>query len=233
MFLTCDKCQTVWRLDEKHLALGGRVVRCTSCGNTWFEQQVTVPGVTPDPQEATAADASFSDVLIEQMDDGASRAVAPLDADTAMPAYDYHPAGLGPNAFGAAVFALLFFVTISAVLLFKGPITAHAPSMTRLYEAVGVHLRAPGEGLSLSGLLAQTAGDTLTMSGKVGNVSKDALPYPSFRVTLRGADGVFLKDWSIYSRPATLAPGETVPLELNFKDIPAGGQTVEVKVLGS
>lgn len=232
MFLTCDKCQTVWRLDEKHLALGGRVVRCTSCGNTWFEKQIVVPGLTPEP-EAAAAEPSFNDVLIEQMDDAASRAVAPLDAGFDMPAYDYHPAGLGPNAFGAAVFLLLFFVTVSGVFLLKSPLVAHVPSMTRLYEAVGVHLRAPGEGLALSALAADTAGTVMSVSGKVSNTSKEELPYPSFRVTLRGAEGVFLKDWAIHSRPATLAPGETVPLELNFKDIPHGGSTVEIKVLGS
>lgn len=235
MFLTCEKCQTMWRLDENHLALGGRVVRCTVCGNTWFEKQVHVEGVTPEPdvQEEIQADASFSDILTEQMEnDGASRAVAPIAVDADMPVIDYRPAGLGPNAFGAMTFLLLFFVTVSAVFLLKSQIVKHYPAMTALYEAAGVPLRAPGEGLSLTSLSARASGGQILLNGKVSNIGKASQDYPSFHVTLRGADGAFLKDWSIYAAPEQLAPGNTIPLDLHFNDIPAGGTSVEIKVIG-
>lgn len=230
MFLTCEKCQIVWRLDEKHLALGGRVVRCTSCGNTWFEKQVTVPGLTPDPD---AAPQSFTDILAEQMEAGGpSRAVAPISIDNDMPIIDYRPAGLGANAFGAMAFLLLFFVTVSAVFLLKNPLVKNYPVMTALYEAVGVELRAPGEGLSLSALAARERAGRILLTGKVSNIGERAVDYPAFHVTLRGEDGVFLKDWSIFSKPDRLAPGDTIPLDLNFKDIPAGGSTVDLRVIG-
>ncbi|MFN7114410.1 MAG: zinc-ribbon domain-containing protein [Alphaproteobacteria bacterium] len=230
MFLTCEKCQIVWRLDEKHLALGGRVVRCTSCGNTWFEEQVTVPGLTPEPE---AAPQSFTDILAEEMETGGpSRAVAPIAVDDEIPVIDYRPAGLGANAFGAMAFLLLFFVTVSAVFLLKNPLVKNYPAMTALYEAVGVGLHAPGEGLSLSALAARERAGRILLTGKVSNIGERAVDYPAFRVILRGEEGVFLKDWSIFSKPARLAPGETVPLELNFKDIPAGGSTVDIRVIG-
>lgn len=232
MLLTCEKCQTMWRLDETHLALGGRVVRCTSCGNTWFEKQVHVEGITPEPEEEPAS-ANFSDILTDQMEnDGASRAVAPIAVDEEMPVIDYRPAGLGPNAFGAMIFLLLFFVTVSAVFLLKNHAVKHFPVTTALYEAAGVTLRAPGEGLSLTSLSARTSGSQIFLNGKVSNIGKTAQDYPSFRVTLRGAEGAFLKDWSIFAAPEQLAPGKTIPLDLHFNDIPAGGTSVEIKVIG-
>lgn len=231
MLLTCEKCQTVWQLEDRHLALGGRVVRCTACGNTWFEKQVAVPGLTP--QEEEDGPAHFGALLAEQMtDDTASRAVTPLPGGAEMPAYDYRPAGLGPGQFGAMVFLLLFFVTVSAVFLLKGPVVRHYPVMTALYEAVGVDLRAPGEGLSLSALAAREEGGLIVLSGKVSNIAQEEAAYPAFRVTLRGEDGVFLKDWSVFSQPDYIAPGETIPLELTFKDVPEGGRTVEIRVIG-
>jgi len=229
MFLTCEKCQSVWRLDEKHLAFGGRVVRCTSCGNTWFEKQVVVQGLTPEPESEPQ---SFTDILAEQMEEGgASRAVAPIAVEDGMQVIDYRPAGLGANAFGAAAFLLLFFVTVSAVFLLKNPLIRHYPAMTAFYEATGATLRAPGEGLSLSALAARESAGRILLTGKVSNIAEEAAAYPSFRVTLRGEDGAFLKDWSIFSKPAQLAPGDTVPLELHFKDIPEGGRSVEIKVI--
>lgn len=231
MYLSCEKCQTVWRLDEKHLALGGRVVRCTACGNTWFEKQVHVPGLTPEPE----AEKSFAEALAEEMaEDGASRAMTtmPPPETESMPAYDAMPGGLGANAFGAAVFALLFCATLSGLLLFKNPIVTAYPPMAALYAALGADLRAPGEGLALSALSARRDGSRIDLKGRVSNTGKQTAPYPAFHVTLRGAEGAFLKDWKIVSQSGQLAPGETIPLELNFRDVPDGGHSVDIRVAG-
>ncbi len=235
MLLTCEKCQSVWRLEEKHLAFGGRVVRCTTCGNTWFEKQVIVPGVTPEPEPDTAAP-NFSDMLADEMadvapaDNGKSRAVAPIPAAHELPTLDYRPGGLGPTAFGGMVFLLLFFVTLGAVFAFKTQIVRAAPATAMLYEAAGVHLTAPGEGLTLSALSAHLVGSNIRMTGKVQNGTDAPMRYPGFHVILRGKDGDFLKDWKIVAADSQLAPGDTIPLELNFKDIPGGASSLEVKV---
>lgn len=242
MLLTCEKCQSVWRLDEKHLALGGRVVRCTACGNTWFEKQVVVPGLTPEPDEdniATDTTRNFNDMLADEMaqaeavDDGLSRAVAPIAPDHALPPMDYRPGGLGPTAFGGMVFLLLFFVTLAGVFALKGPIVRHAPASVLFYETLGVKLHAPGEGLVLSGLSAQLGEGRIDLRGKVQNGTETPKAYPGFHVTLRGNGGDFLKDWKIVAQEGMLAPGDTIPLELYFKDIPDGASSLELKVTDS
>lgn len=232
MFLTCENCQTMWRLDEKHLAFGGRVVRCTACGHTWFERQVKVKGLTPDPD-----DISFQDILTGEMaeplspvDDGAARAVAPIETGHEMPPLDYRPGGLSANAFGALGFLLLVSVTLCGLFLLKGPVVRHMPAMVAFYEGLGATLTAPGEGLSLSALSAQVAAGQIDIKGKVTNGAKRDIAYPGFHVTVRGKDGAFLRDWRIVASGGQMTPGETVPLELNFKDVPEGASSVELKL---
>lgn len=237
MLLTCEKCQSVWRLEEKHLAFGGRVVRCTTCGNTWFEKQVTVPGLTPEPEpEPDTSAPNFSDMLADEMadamseDDGKSRAVAPIPAAHELPPMEYRPGGLGPTAFGGMIFLLLFFVTLAGVFALKAQIVRYVPASAALYQAAGVHLTAPGEGLTLSALSAHLVGSNINMTGKVQNGTDAPINYPGFHVTLRGKDGDFLKEWKIVAADSQLAPGDTIPLELNFKDIPSDASSLEVKV---
>jgi predicted Zn finger-like uncharacterized protein len=245
MFLTCDKCQTTYKLDEKHLAQGGRVVRCTECGNTWFESQVKTPEMIAAEEAAAAskADMSFEEAMAaaqsaddENIDDGSSRAIAPMPQDFEMPVMDYRPGGMGPNAFGLCTFLLLAFVSVSALFLLRGTIIAQWPTMTALYEASGVTLRAPGEGLSLSELTAekQKAGraEELSVIGKISNITGTDIAYPAMEVILRGPYGAFLKEWDVAAKDSVLASGETIPLELSFTDVPEGGNTVEIRVKG-
>jgi len=244
MLLTCKKCETTYRLDERRLAHGGRVVRCTACGNTWFEAQVHVEGVT-------AEDTAVSEISFEQMlqnasaaadaDDAghqdASRAMMPMPHDFDMPVMDEKPGGLGPNAFGASVFFLLLFMTLNGVFLARHTIVQHWPSMSLLYDTVGATLQAPGEGLSFSELTARkekaARGEEMALSMKLSNISDHDIERPALKITLRGPYGAFLKEWEQPPKEtkSMLAPGETVPLKLFFADVPEGGNTVDVTVL--
>jgi predicted Zn finger-like uncharacterized protein len=242
MLLTCEKCQTTYRLDERYLAHGGRVVRCTDCGNTWFEAQVKVEGVTEEP----AAEISFERMLQNAAeaagdDTGnldSSRAMTPMPQDFEMPVMDDRPGGLGPNAFGASVFFLLLFMTLNGVFLARHAIVQHVPAMALLYNTVGATLQAPGEGLSFSELTARkekaARGEQMALSLKLSNMSDHAIVQPVLKITLRGPYGAFLKEWEQPPKDAQrmLAPGEAVPLKLFFADVPEGGNTVDVTVLG-
>lgn len=240
MLLTCDKCQTTYRLDEQHLAHGGRVVRCTTCGNTWFEAQVRVEGVTIDEPEA---DISFERMLQnasaaadEAGHQDTSRAMTPMPQDFDIPVVDDRPGGLGPNAFGASVFFLLLFMTLNGVFLARHMIVQHVPAMALLYDTVGATLQAPGEGLSFSELTARkekaARGEQMALSMKLSNISDHEIVQPALKITLRGPYGAFLKEWEQPPKDAQtmLAPGETVPLKLFFADVPEGGNTVDVTV---
>jgi len=239
MLLTCDKCHTTYRLDERHLAHGGRVVRCTACGNTWFEAQRKIAGVTEEP----AAEISFERMLQnaaaaadEAGHPETSRAMMPMPQNVEIPVMDDRPGGLGPHAFGASVFFLLLFMTLNGVFLARHAIVRHMPEMALLYETVGATLRAPGEGLSFSELTARKEkagrGEQMALSMKLSNISDREMAQPALKITLRGPYGAFLKEWEHLPKEAqtVLAPGETVPLKLFFADVPEGGNTVDVTV---
>ena len=245
MLLTCEQCQTTYRLDDTYLAHGGRVVRCTECGNTWFEAQVHVPGVTAEEVTAEAEpEISFERMLKNAAaaagDDSAaedfSRAMMPVPQDFDMPVMDDRPGGLGPNAFGASVFFLLLFMTLNGVFLARHAIVQHVPAMALLYDTVGASLAAPGEGLSFSELTARkekaSRGEQMALSLKLSNISDHNIVQPALKITLRGPYGAFLKEWEQPPKEAQtmLAPGQTVPLKLFFEDVPEGGNTVDVTV---
>lgn len=238
MLLTCEKCETTYRLDERHLVHGGRVVRCTNCGNTWFEQQVKPEGAAEEDVaeisfERMLQDASAAAGVEENIDP--SRAMTPLPQDMERPVLDYQPGGLGPNAFGASVFFLLFFMTLNGVFLARHTIVQHWPAMSLLYDTVGASLRAPGEGLSFSELTARkekaARGEQMALALKLSNITDHDIAQPALKITLRGPYGAFLKEWE---QPPTedkkiLAPGEVFPMKLFFEDVPEGGSTVDVK----
>lgn len=239
MLLTCEKCDTTYRLDERHLAYGGRVVRCTHCGNTWFEQQIKPEGTAEDAAEISfermLADASVAAGMEEENIDS-SRAITPVSQDMERPVLDYQPGGLGPNAFGASVFFLLFFMTLNGVFLARHTIVQYWPAMSLLYGTVGASLQAPGEGLSFSELTARkekaARGEQMALSLKLSNIADHDIEQPPLKITLRGPYGAFLKEWK-HLPPGDkkrLAPGEVVPLKLFFEDVPEGGNTVDVKV---
>lgn len=246
MLLTCENCQTTYRLNETYLAHGGRVVRCTECGNTWFEAQVHVPGVTVEEPAAPAAEVEISfERMLQNAAEAAggdsaavdsSRAMTPVPQDFDMPVMDDRPGGLGPNAFGASVFFLLLFMTLNGVFLARHAIVQHMPSMALLYDTVGATLTAPGEGLSFSELTARKEkagrGEQMALSLKLSNISDHEIVQPALKITLRGPYGAFLKEWEQPPKEthAMLAPGQTVPLKLFFEDVPEGGNTVDVTV---
>lgn len=246
MLLTCENCQTTYRLNETHLAHGGRVVRCTECGNTWFEAQVHVEGVTVEEPVAQEAETeiSFERMLQNAAEaaggdrpaDDSSRAMTPVPQDFDMPVMDDRPGGLGPNAFGASVFFLLLFMTLNGVFLARHAIVQHMPSMALLYDTVGASLKAPGEGLSFSELTARKEkagrGEQMALSLKMSNISDHAIAQPALKITLRGPYGAFLKEWEQQpqGKQRVLAPGQTVPIKLFFEDVPEGGNTIDVTV---
>ena len=48
MLLTCDSCQTIFRIDSAKLDPNGQPVRCSVCGNRWVAQPTPEVDDTPD-----------------------------------------------------------------------------------------------------------------------------------------------------------------------------------------
>jgi predicted Zn finger-like uncharacterized protein len=253
MHIVCGKCQTEYRLDPQMLGgPQGRVVRCQQCRNTW--QQDPPPGFVfaepqpPQPQPDWMRDEPEEEITFERVVKGQytmqddlqviPEAVVPVaPKKEELPPLLHKPFGMEAQAFGASVFLVLCFITLSVLMLAKQPLVAQYPSLIALYDKMGVHVAVPGEGLGFSGLSAENrvADDgarTLAVEAKLANLTPKELPYPAIRIAVKGAYGTVLKEWKFApEKGSTLGVGGAAPVKMQFTDAPADGKTVEIKVV--
>lgn len=259
MFLTCQQCEVQYRLDPSMLGVGGRMVRCTACGNIWFQppeqkeeprkpktqppagddllQQIGIGAEQPPAQKPSVEkppEIVFADVLQQQQ--SIPDVVKPASRPFQIPVMEYRPMGMGANQFG--IFAFLFFTFATMIFLFavRVPMVNTFPVMSSLYKAIGFTVRAPGEGLRLSEMTAENRVDEgkkrLAVEAKLTNISEKDMEYPALLVSLKGPYGRVLQDWDFKTKDKKiLRSGDTVPLKLEFRDADPAGKTVEIKVV--
>jgi predicted Zn finger-like uncharacterized protein len=263
--VTCEQCQVAYKVEERLLGKEGRMVRCMDCMHIWHQAAPPSEEEEAPPEEAQPVEPETPDWLKEEepkdeelelvskekgkyfheseMDipDSVKPQQPQLPAETApqpfqIPVMDYRPLGMAAGQFGVFVFLALTFVTLSGLFIAKRTVVSHMPSMAYFYTSIGFDMKAPGEGLSLSELTAESRVDgrerTLAIQAKLSNITDKELPQPSLRVQLKGAYGAILKKWEFSPESAAkLAAGESMPLELSFNDPPEDGKTVELKVI--
>lgn len=225
------------------LGAGGRVVRCTECKHTWFQEsghhapEMLEELPPPAPEPAPEAPPSFEDVLNAIPEPPAiPQAVTPVGGEFQIPMpIDDRPLGMGARQFGFSVFVLLTCLTLLPVFLSKDALVSHFPAVSRLYKVLHFDIRLPGEGLRLSEMKAivmvEDGKKKLQVTAKLANIVTEALPSPVLAVTAKGPYGAELKTWKFRPDAETLAPGEVFPLKLEFKDMPDGIKAVDMKVV--
>lgn len=253
MHIVCGKCQTEYRLDPQMLGgPQGRTVRCQQCKNTWHQDPpegfVFAIVAPPPPLPDRMDDGPKEEISFERIVKGqyvtpddiqvVPEAVLPTAPKAEMPPPLLHkPFGMEAQAFGASVFLMLCFVSLSFLMLAKQPLVAHYPSMIAFYDKLGVHVAPPGEGLGFSGLIAEShvADDgarKLSVEAKLSNLTKKELPYPAIRIAVKGAYGTTLKEWKFApDAGAVMAVEGSAPVKMQFTDAPADGKTVEIRVV--
>lgn len=257
MLVTCSECETMYKVDERLLGQQGRKVRCTECDHMWMQepppseegaeglQPTEKPDWMDDDEEEDALD--FRTVVKGQYfnedDIDIPQAVKPapttepVPAEFEIPVMEYRPLGMAAGQFGVFVFLLLSFVSLSTLFLFKKPVVAHYPAMAHFYKTIGFDLKAPGEGLALSGMTAESMDGNsskrvLHVGARLANISNAKMAYPALRVRLKGAYGGVLKTWEFKAdKGMELASGQSVPVDLTFRDAPGDGRTVELQVI--
>lgn len=247
--VTCAHCGTVYKVEERLLGANGRTVRCTQCNEMWHESPpVTAEPEAPPPdwmEEPKGDDLDFRSMVkgdyVNEDTIDIPQSVMPVPADPLpstfqIPVMTYRPLNMGVAQFGIFVFMALSFVTLSGLFLMKQPVLRHAPAMAHFYSKIGFTVKAPGEGFQLSELVVENrvAGKdrTLALQAKLANTSAQKMDYPPLLVKLKGAYGGVLKSWEFRpDKPQVLAAGESIPLDLSFKDAPEDGKTVELTIL--
>jgi predicted Zn finger-like uncharacterized protein len=147
------------------------------------------------------------------------------------PVMTHRPMGMGAVQFGVFTFLLLAFSSMLALLALRGVIMRHAPVMDALYRPVGLGVKAPGEGLKLSGMTARDMPDKgqhrLSVTAELANATPSVVDWPSFRIEALDDRGAVVKQWisaggedAGATEGQTLAANTALPLELSFNDAP-------------
>lgn len=248
MFLTCAECETQYRLDAALLGVGGRKVRCTVCNHIWFqppEQAEDQPREEP-PQEAPpepqgdSVDRTFADILDRvnkpPSDAAVPEAVRMIERDFEIPVITARPMGMGPLQFGFFTFLLLSCLTLIPLFLGKDEVVRRFPVTAFVYKTMGFDVRAPGEGLRLQELQAESRSEggknMLSVKAALANISGNDQPWPAVEITLKSPYDAVMKTWRVPSGQGNILSGKSVPLEFETDDAPEGGVKIEMRVAG-
>lgn len=181
MILTCPDCATRYMLDPALLAPAGRRVRCTVCATVWFEkpdgeQAVESSALPPPVEDIPQSVRPLPDPL----------ALRPAQISTRRPLM----AGLAAGAMaGAGVVAAVLWLLAAQ----KDRIVHLWPPVAMLFESAGLKISIPGEGLvfdQVKATLAGTpeAGATLTVAGKIINMTGSEKHLPPVTASVSGAE---------------------------------------------
>ncbi len=195
--------------------------------------------------EAILSDVSNAKASVSRSSSSGSSAAAAVEREekrpkarqeSALPVVTHNPLGIGAAMFGGLVFLLCVFLTLAVIFIGQKPILRHWPQMALLYKTIGFDVRAPGEGLRISEMIAEQRIDSkskaLVVEGKMTNMTGHAIAYPALHVVLKNGRDKAMKVWDLKPGATEIASGDVVPVKLQLDDAPEDGSTIEVRVKG-
>lgn len=246
MLIVCPACATEYTLEADRVGAKGRIVRCARCKTSWFASappeaslNKTSLGTTSlaktalsrtAPGRTGAASASRSPTVIEEADTVPAARRRP----GRMPAKKPRARKRFRVSSGHAVVTV--FVTAVIVLSaisFRVPLVRAAPSSAKLFAAVGLPVNALGLTLAdvSSNFDEEFGRRILVTEGTITNASRRELAVPDLELTVLGAEGETLYQWSAKPPSGELASEETKRFSIRLASPPPAGTQVLVTFL--
>lgn len=207
MILTCPNCASRYMLSAQVLAPDGCTVKCSSCGETWFQ--------LPD------ADELIDDLEheIEEIPD----AVKPIPEGSSVPALSEHQdGGAGKNTsatMAGMIGALLVFLLILGMLLvLKAPLISAWPPGAAFYNLFA-EVKAPGEGLVFDRVKAEiTPTGRIVIEGSIINLTAEDQVLPAIEMSVRDQAGVEIKALEVEPPYDEMKAESTLPFQTSYKE---------------
>lgn len=211
MILTCPQCSIRYLLPAQTLAPEGRRVKCTGCGNIWFQ--------LPDPDELGGAERDRHSPL-----DDIPESVKPIpdeiplrrqDEDDDAPA---HPGGKRVKGYAAA--AVLLAVILGGFFAAHKSVIEVWPASAGFFSQMGYDTPVPGEGLVFDSLAAEAqpldGAEAIVLSGQVINLTDGAQAVPLIEASLRDESGAVLEQWYIRTPETRIAAEGILPFSTQY-----------------
>lgn len=208
MILTCPSCSTRYLADPASLQPSGRMVRCATCGHSWFQKP-------PDDMPRSVA--------------GAGEAAGTLDTADLGPRKRGFPFAISTLALWAVLAGAVFGFGYLAYQ-YRVEIVRGWPQAATLYNLFGVEVN--GAGMEFRDITyafeTQEGLNVLAVHGTVLNVTDQPLPIPRVRISLRDEAGAELYAWTVVLEATRLDPGASTEFVTRLSSPPPGAANIEV-----
>jgi predicted Zn finger-like uncharacterized protein len=220
MIVTCPACQTRYRVDDAAIGLGGRTVRCASCGHLWHyarERETVAAAAAPAPAPPKEAMSAAPPLRIEPPSEAGTAPPAPVVPPRPVSAEPMPPRSRrwGAGLAWAALILILAAIVLVA-LLARDQVVAIWPDAARVYAMAHLGAEEPAKGLEIKVMPSRTA-DSLVIDGDINNTAGTARKVPKLRVALRDANKKELDAKVIDPPVERLLPGATAHFSTSFE----------------
>jgi predicted Zn finger-like uncharacterized protein len=225
MILTCPDCATSYFVDDLRIPRGGRMVKCTTCGNRWraFQDRSLAEGEVPEDEmleeRPLVEPTSPSDNEIEAV-------VAPVRPVRKPEPKKKASLGLVVGVSLAAVVA----VALGGAVVFRQWVSELVPASAPVFAAIGLPVNTLGlviEGVKQKPTF-QGGRPVLSVTGAIRNVRKASIEAPPIRISLVDKAGKPLAGLLAQPLNAKVPPGATRYFAVTLADPPAGAQALDI-----
>ncbi len=250
MILTCPACSTRYRTDPDNFRPEGRRVRCSACGDVWFQTPppepedivvteapvplLTAPGASGTKARPNSAVARIEPHVSEPAWSGRTTFAAPTSGSSSL-----RP-GLGRLAIARAVpsrwrgasgwltLAAIILIPLGSALLFRTEIVNAWPKAARVYSALDIPVTSSGLLIHADYSAVLRDGRRLIeVRGEIENQGPQARSVPPLQLALYDTDQRELYRWVVPVNRAPLDPRGRRTFRTTF---PAPGKDVNVQI---
>lgn len=129
------------------------------------------------------------------------------------------------------ILALTGITILVCGVAFRTEIVRHYPQMNALYSVVGLGTNVIGLDISELNTLRTTrdGNPVIVVSAKITNITNRLTYVPNVLVSLLGADGRVIYEWSVTPAVRTILTGDVLAIDTQLTSPPAGVQSVRLR----
>jgi len=233
MILVCESCQTRYLVPGRALGSDGRRVRCTNCGQEWYQEP---EARKPPPRvEKAVEEEPVEETPVEPIPDS----VRPVPEGSSVPVIQLEDKTEGGSSdraryMGYAAAAAVVVGIAAALLLLQKPVTKAFPPSAIIYDTAGLKTTVEGEELVFENLKAvadknEQGVQVLAVEANILNLSKSDSTVPMVQTSLIRETGEVIDSWLTPPPEKTLAPNGHFVFKTTYSDVPNEAKEVNVR----
>ncbi len=216
MILTCPNCSIQFNLNDDLLGNKGRKVKCSSCGEVWFQEpeqlaediseeipEEIVEEIVEEVEEGGIAEEITPDEEINNIDEVKQKPEKPDNLDK-------------NKAISIGIAASIFFIILIYLLANSANFTKKYPSMHSFYALFGIELNISGQGLVFDQVIASNNGKMIDIIGNIINIEAKNKEVPAIEISLMGANDSLIAKWYINPPVNILEPESSVAFSSSY-----------------